>query len=242
MLRSTGTRPNPLLAALPTRCCRMFGNQIVLDDDWDIWRHSLDKTVRKEFERTWRVFRREPDAAFERVVDPVAALALFGELEVQQRERMAHAGARYRLDRPAWRALYVDRLQRGLADGSVVLTALRARGQVVAALYGISDGTRYVALRISHAGDEWKHCAPGKLLLERTMHHLHGAGLRHIDLAIGDYFHKRVFKVSRMPLVDACIALGWRGWPAVTAWRGRRWLRRQAWAIALLGRLRAHGP
>ncbi|MDB6000146.1 MAG: family N-acetyltransferase, partial [Rhizobacter sp.] len=205
MLESIDGRANPLTDALPTQACEMFGNYLVVDADWDAWRYSLDKTVRKEFERTWRVFTRDADARFERVTELDAALALYGELEVQQRERMAHAGDRYQLDRPAWRALYEHRLRDGLADGSVVLTALRSKGQLVAALYGISDSTRYVALRISHAGDAWKQCAPGKLLLERTMHHLHGQGLRHIDFAIGDYFHKRVFGVSQTPLVDACV-------------------------------------
>ena len=228
---------NPLQAIWPCQPCEMFGNHLRVDLDYDTWRHSLDKTVRKEFERTWRAFSRDPDARFERITGAADARALFAELEAQQRQRMAHAGDHYRLDRPEWRRLYVDRLQRGLAAGSVVLTALRCRGELVAALYGISDGTRYVALRISHAGEAWKHCAPGKLLLERTIHHLHSPGLRHIDFAIGDYFHKRVFKMAQTPLVDACVALSWRGLPAVWAWRTRRGLKRQAWIVAGVRRL-----
>ncbi|MDB5819410.1 MAG: family N-acetyltransferase, partial [Rhizobacter sp.] len=227
MLPVIGGVANPLATALSHQPCEMFGNHLVMDDDWDTWRFSLDKTVRKEFERTWRVFNRHPDddARFERVTDLDAALSLYRELEIQQRERMAHAGDRYRLDRPAYAALYSHRLREGLATNTVVLTALRSRGELVAALYGICDGERYVALRISHAGSAWKACAPGKLLLERTMHHLHGLGLRHIDFAIGDYFHKRVFGVTSTPLVDACVPLSVRGVPAAAKWRGRRWLK-----------------
>lgn len=239
LLASLANRPNPLATAWAGQPCEMFGNHLWVDADYDAWRFSLDKTVRKEFERTWRVFSREPEARFERIVDAEGARNLFAELEAQQRQRMAHAGDRYRLDRPEYSALYRDRLLRGLSAGSVVLTALRARGELVAALYGICDGRRYVALRISHAGEGWRHCAPGKLLLERTIHHLHEQGLRHIDFAIGDYFHKRVFKVAQTPLLDACVALSWRGLPAVAAWRVRRALKRQRWVVDAVRKLKA---
>ncbi|CAN5753938.1 GNAT family N-acetyltransferase [soil metagenome] len=231
-------RPNPLVTALGTQACEMYGNYMVLCDDWDQWRYSLDKTVRKEFERTWRVFTRDADAHFERVTDMDAALAMYDELQAQQRERMAHAGDRYLLDRPAYSAFYADRLRAGLADGSVVMTALRARGQLVAALYGICADGRYVALRITHAGDAWKASSPGKLLLERTVHHLHSQGLRHIDFAIGDYFHKRVFGVAHQPLVDGCVALSARGLMPMLRWRTRRMLKRQQWIVDLARRLK----
>jgi CelD/BcsL family acetyltransferase involved in cellulose biosynthesis len=239
MLTVQGDQPNPLALAWRAQPCEMFGNYMIVDEDLDAWRFKLAKEVRKEFERTWRVFSRDANACFERVTDPAQALVLFSELETQQRARMAHAGDLYVLDGAPWHALYEDRLRSGLADGSVVLTALRCGTELVAALYGISDGERYVALRITHAGEAWKHCAPGKLLLERTVRHLHGQGIRYIDFAIGDYFHKRVFGVSHTPLLDACVALSVRGVPRVLAWRTKRWIKRQGWLIDLIRKARS---
>jgi len=238
MMASPGDQPNPLAAAIPVQPCEMFGNYMLVDEDFDQWHRSLTKGVRKEFERTWRVFTRDPDCRFERITDPAKAEEFFEELEAQQRQRMAHAGDRYVLDKAPWRAMYQTRMREGLADGSVVLTALTCRGELVAGLYGICDGARYVALRITYAGEAWKHCVPGKLLLERTVHHLHGQGVRYIDFAIGDYFHKRVFGVSHTPLVDACVALSVKGVPKMLAWRFRRLLKRQQKLVALVRSLR----
>jgi CelD/BcsL family acetyltransferase involved in cellulose biosynthesis len=216
----------------------MFGNQFHAGADWEAWRHSLDKRVRKEFERSWRVFTRSETARFERVTDPVAALALFETLERQQTQRMDTLAYRYVLDEPVFRAFYRQALTGGLLDGSVVLTALRDGDEVVAAQFGVANQERYVALRLSTGGDEWKACSPGRLLCERTAQHLHGQGWRWFDFGIGDYRHKRTFGVSRIALLDGCEALSWRGMPMVWAWRLRRALKRQPWLVGLRRRFR----
>lgn len=233
MIERPAGRPDPLRDALDARPCEFFGNHIEIGDDWDAWRHSLDKTVRKEFERCWRVFQRSPQARFVRAERLDEALDLYHRLEAQQRARMRHLGSGYVLDGPAYSALYEQRLRDGLADGSALLTALMSGDELVAALYGLYDGRRYTMLRVCHAGEAWKHCAPGKLLLERTIHHLHQRGCRHFDFAIGDYFHKRVFRVGHAPLWDAQAALSWRGGLAGLAWRGKRALKRQPWLARL---------
>lgn len=121
-LPESGGTSNPLALAWSTRTSEMFGNQFEVDGPWEAWRRGLDKRVRKEIERCWRVFERSPVARFERVTDLQQALALFETLESQQSERM-HGLPHYRLDRPAYRAFYRQLLAGGLAEGSVVLTA-----------------------------------------------------------------------------------------------------------------------
>ena len=232
-------RINPLALALRPKLqdCEMFGNQFHVAEDWDAWRHSLPKRVRKEFERSWRVFTRSEHARFERVTEPDAAMALFAQLERQQAARMDQLDYTYVLDAPAFRAFYRQALAGGLADGSVVLTALRDGDEVVSAQFGVANAHRYVALRLSSGGDAWKTCSPGRLLCEQTAGHLHAQGLHWFDFGIGDYRHKQMFEVSHIPLLDGCEALSWRGLPAVWAWRVRRTLKRQRWLIALWRRL-----
>ncbi len=219
-LPESGGTSNPLALAWSTRTSEMFGNQFEVDGPWEAWRRGLDKRVRKEIERCWRVFERSPVARFERVTDLQQALALFETLESQQSERM-HGLPHYRLDRPAYRAFYRQLLAGGLAEGSVVLTALRDGDDVVSALFGVANGTRYIALRQSLGGDAWKACSPGRLLDEGTARHLHGQGLGAFDFGVGDYFHKTTLGMTPIPLRDACVALSWRGLPVVWAWRLR---------------------
>ena len=228
-------RSNPLMHVLSTVDCEMYGNQMHAPGTWDEWRHSLPKRVRKEFERSWRVFMRSPQARFEHVTDPQQALVVFEQLESQQAERMHGHTSRYVLDQPAYRAFYRDALRAGLVDGSVVLTALCDGDQLVAGQLGVANGARYIALRLSTTRSEaWSHCSPGRLLLERTAAHLHAQGLRWFDFGIGAYSHKTVFGVTAIPLFDAIEALSWRGRPMVWAWRARRALKRQAWLVRVV--------
>lgn len=230
---------NPLRLALRTRPCAMFGNQFRPGAEWDAWRYSLDKRVRKELERSWRVFTRSAAAGYVRVTDGRQARRVLESLERLQTLRIEGLGYPYRLDEPAYRALYRRALEGGLADGSVVLTALIDGDDVVAALFGVANAHRFIALRLATAGEAWKQCSPGRLLLERTAHDLHASGFEWFDFGIGDYAYKEVFKVSRIELFDACVALSWRGLPMAWGAALRAALKRQAWLVQIVRGRRA---
>ena len=238
-LEEQGGQANPLALALRTQPCEMFGNQFSVPrgSDWEAWRRSLDKRVRKEIERCWRVFQRSPDARFERVTDPAQALALFEMLEQQQSRRMRSLQPHYLLDAPECRAFYRQAIAGGVASGEVVLTALRDGDQVVSALFGLANGHRYIGLRQSLGGDAWKACSPARLLDEQTARDMHAQGRQHFDFGIGDYHHKQALQMSGIPLLDACQALSPRGVPVALAWRARRTLKRQTWLVAAKRRL-----
>lgn len=220
---------NPLVLALPMQPSDYFGNHFSAPAGWEAWRRSLDKTVRKEIERCWRVFERSPGARFEQVATVPEALALFEVLEAQQRERAAQLGQPYRLDEPAYRAFYRRLIETGLPTGQVVLTVLRDGEAVVSALFSVASACRMVGLRQSIGGAAWRHVSPGRLLDEGTARHLHARGLTQFDFGIGDYHHKAVLKMQAIPLHTCCVALSWRGQPAAWAWAARRWLKQQAW-------------
>ena len=214
---------NPLVQALPVRPSRLFGSVFTPDADWEVWRRSLDKTVRKEIERCWRVFGRDEAARFEMVTEPTAALELLDVLERQQRARMQALGKDYRLDEPAYRAFYRQLLGDGLGAGRTVLSALRSRGEVVAVLFGVSNALRFVALRQGMSEDPaWRPISPGRLLYEASARALHERGRTHCDFGIGDYRHKDVFKPERIPLFEAWVGLSWRGRMAARVWAFRR--------------------
>jgi CelD/BcsL family acetyltransferase involved in cellulose biosynthesis len=217
---------NPLAALAGVQPSALTGHLVQTCDDYDAYRYSLEKTVRKELERSWRVFAKHDGAAFKQVHDPDEALRTFAALEAQQSARMHDLGQCYSLDDESSAAFHRELIVRGLADGYVVLTALTSGEEIVASLLGIRTGSHYVMVRISNAGKAWSNCSPGRLVIERTMAMLHADGVRTFDFSVGSYDYKRRFGVSDVALVDLTAALSWRGWPVIIRDRLRRLIRR----------------
>jgi CelD/BcsL family acetyltransferase involved in cellulose biosynthesis len=218
-------RPNPLALLGDAGPCAANGNVVITGDDYDGWRHTLEKTVRKELERSWRVFTRDPAAGFSLVTDHHEALRILSATELQQRMRMQSLGVNFVLNDETCAAFYRNLVSDGVGSGYAVVSALTVGDEVVATLLGIRSGARYVMIRISNAGDKWSNCSPGRLIIERTMAALHKNGVREFDFSIGNYAYKRRFGVTRLPLVDVSAALSWRGLPHALRDRAARELR-----------------
>jgi CelD/BcsL family acetyltransferase involved in cellulose biosynthesis len=221
----TDGRPNPLALLDGAGPCALNGNVVTTGDDFDAWRFTLERTVRKELERSWRVFTRDPAAAFTIITDRDEALRVLSTMETQQGDRMQHLGLNFILNDETYAAFYRNLVHDNAASGYAVLSALTVGDEVVATLLGIRQGARYVMVRISNAGEKWANCSPGRLIIERTMAALHKDGIRQFDFSIGNYAYKRRFGVKRIPLVDFTAALSWRGRPYALRDRAARWLR-----------------
>ncbi len=218
-------RPNPLALLDDAGPCSLNGNIVVTGEDYDAWRFMLEKTVRKELERSWRVFTRDPAASFEVVTDNEEALRILSTTEIQQGTRMQSLGLNFILNDETCAAFYRNLVRDGVGSGYALVTALRVGDEIVATLLGIRCGARYVMIRISNAGDKWSNCSPGRLIIERTMAALHRDGVREFDFSVGNYAYKRRFGVTPLQLVDISAALGWRGWPCALRDRVARELR-----------------
>jgi CelD/BcsL family acetyltransferase involved in cellulose biosynthesis len=217
---------NPLAALAGVQPSALTGHLVQVGDDYDAYRYSLEKTVRKELERSWRVFAKHDGAEFKQIHDPDEALRTFAALEAQQSARMHDLGQAYSLDDETSAAFHRELIVRGLASGYVVLTALTSGEEIVATLLGIRTGAHYVMVRISNAGKVWSNCSPGRLVIERTMAMLHADGVRTFDFSVGSYDYKRRFGVSDVALVDLTAALSWRGWPVIIRDKLMRSIRR----------------
>jgi CelD/BcsL family acetyltransferase involved in cellulose biosynthesis len=230
-------RRNPLALLDGAGPGSLNGNVVATGDDFDAWRYQLERTVRKELERSWRVFTRNPTATFKIVTDKIEALWILATMEMQQGARMQHLGLNFVLNEDTCAAFYRNLVGDGIGRGYVVVSALTVDNEVVATLLGIRSGPRYVMVRISNAGDKWSNCSPGRLIIERTMAALHQDGVRQFDFSIGNYAYKRRFGVAPLPLVDITAALSWRGWPHALRDRAVRELRRHPRLAALVGRM-----
>ncbi len=215
-----GETPNPLARLPGASACRLGGNLLPIHGAWDAWHWGLERTFRKELERSWRVFERR-GGTFRRVVDAEDARRTFAALKAQQRARIDELGLPYILDEPQNEAFYDRLVAQGLAEGEVVLTTLEAGGEMVAGLLGLARGAHYSMVRLSQAGGDWRNCSPGRLMIERTMKALHADGFRLFDFTIGDYAYKRRLGAASVPLVDVEMALSWRGAPGVAGRRAK---------------------
>lgn len=233
-----GGTSNPLVDALATQPSDMFGHRFRVDEVYADWMQQLGKHVRKEFERNWRVFTRHADARFVRATTVNEGLHLLRQLAALQDLRRARTPG-YFLDQAPYVAFYEDLVREQLVSGRAVVTALMVGEQMVAGLFSIHDGERFTMLRVSMAGEDWKACAPGKLVLERTIAHMHEQGCREFDFAIGDYQHKRSFATTPYPLRETCLALTLNGLPAQAAWRLKRAVKAHPRLLAQARRLQS---
>ncbi|MBR1274188.1 GNAT family N-acetyltransferase [Bradyrhizobium sp. AUGA SZCCT0283] len=206
-------KPNPLALLNAAGPCLLNGNLVTTGEDYEAWRYTLEKTVRKELERSWRVFTRDPAASFAIITDRDESLRVLSTTEVQQGTRMQSLGRNYVLNDETCAAFYRNLVRDGVGNGYALVTVLAVGDEIVATLLGIRTGPRYVMIRISNAGEKWSNCSPGRLIIERTMAALHRDGVREFDFSVGNYAYKRRFGVTRRPLVDISAALSWRGWP-----------------------------
>jgi CelD/BcsL family acetyltransferase involved in cellulose biosynthesis len=233
-------KPNPLALLGDGGACALNGNLVTTGEDYDAWRYTLQKVVRTELQRSWRVFTRDPAASFAIVTDSNEALRILATTEVQQSTRMQSLGRNYILNDETCATFYRNLVRDGVGNGYALVSALTVGDEVVATLLGIRTGARYVMIRISNAGEKWSNCSPGRLIIERTMAALHRDGVREFDFSVGNYAYKRRFGVTRLPLIDISAALSWRGWPyglrdrAVRALRG--YPRLDAWLKRALGK------
>jgi CelD/BcsL family acetyltransferase involved in cellulose biosynthesis len=210
-----GSQPNPLALLHAARLCPLNGNVVTTGDDFEAYCHSLERTVRKNLKRSWRVFTRDPSAGLRIVTDRNEALRMLSIMEIQQGARMRHLGLNFAFDDETSVAFYRRLVDENLGSGYAVLSALTAGDEVVATLLGIRSGSDYVMLRSSQAGEKWSNCSPGRLIIEHTMAALHRDGVRSFDFSIGNYAYKRRFGVVPFALADITAALSWRGIPYV---------------------------
>ena len=212
-----GALANPMLQLSGMRPSTLNGNLVTIGEDFDAWRSTLPKPHRKGMERAWRVFSRHDNATFRLAEDADDATRLLQDLESQQRVNIAKKGWPYLLDQPGYPDFYRRLLADGLHDGTTVLSALTAEGETVAALLGIRRGDYYAMLRVGSSVERWRHCSPGRLVMERTLAALHRDGVRRFDLTIGNYPYKKAFLPERLPLYELDLPLSWKGLPFAAA-------------------------
>lgn len=213
MPRVLAGTPNPFVQ-LPGATDSGLGSNVVrIEGSWSGYRKRLAKKVRKELERSFRVFQRDGrNARFRVIRDPEEALSVLERMELMQADRMRELDLPFVLNEPEFAAFYRRLLELDLHNGHLVLSVLQSDpDELVSALLGIRDRNRYAMIRLAHAGSRWSHCSPGKLIIDRTMACLHKQGIREFDFTTGEYSYKKAFLPESDSLVDVTFGVSITG-------------------------------
>ena len=237
MPREIEGRINPLTLLAAARRSSLSGNLVAIEGSWEDYLATLKGVLRKQLRKSWRLLAQHDGAVFRRIEDPDEALRVLAVLERQQGARLRAQGESYRLDEPAFSAFYRSITAEGVADGSVILTALMQREQIVAALLGLARGDAYVMVRISADAGQWANVSPGQLVIVKTMQSLHAEGFRVFDFSVGDYPYKRRLGARGEALFELTAALTSRGLPYLAYDRAKQVARRYPAIRALARRI-----
>lgn len=201
-----GGLPNPLVTRPGAVPARHSGNVLVIDTTVEDFLRSRGKKYRKEVERCTRLWEKEGNPLFKRAMTPDEVARGYRELEEQQAARHAALGSKYVLHQPAFRSFYERLVMDGTECDLGYLFTLEAKGEVVAALFGILHEGTFTLRRIANGGERWSHLSPGRLVIVEAMKYFVAQGVRRFDFGIGDYPFKRGFGVDEVPLYDLYVA------------------------------------
>lgn len=217
---------------------RFVGNRLIIATTVADFIASRGKKYRKEAERSQRRLADMGKVSFTRAASTEDIESSYRALEAWQSARHREAGHDYWLDRPEISQFYRNALTAGLQDGQAGLFTLSVDGAPVAVLLGITYRTTFTLLRIADAGEAWRHCSPGRLVVLETMRHLVDRGVHTFDMGIGDYPFKRWIGCTPYNLYELELALAWKAWPKVWLARLKRAVRRHPAALALARRIK----
>ncbi|MCA3598912.1 MAG: GNAT family N-acetyltransferase [Methylobacterium sp.] len=199
--------PNPLVHhgfAVPDR---ISGWVVDLPERWEDYFARLTPKMREKLGKCRRRFLRQPGARFKITEDAGEAITWLRRFDSLQRERIEDKGAPYILDQEPYAGFYRALARGGLPQKRVAMAAALAGEEIVAVNFAVRDGTTAVYLRVANQFGPWAPMAPGLLVTEHLMQHLHAQGVRTFDFAMGDYAYKRRFGAERLPLVTVEIPL-----------------------------------
>ena len=132
-----GGRPNPLLTRFGVSPALRSGTELFLTDTPDAFLRGIGKKYRKEVERCYRLWRKEPAPRFYRATTAEEIAHVYLALEEQRARRHAALHGKNILDEPAYGSFYERLAIDGSDAGLSALFALEANGEIVATLFGI---------------------------------------------------------------------------------------------------------
>jgi CelD/BcsL family acetyltransferase involved in cellulose biosynthesis len=180
-----GNRINPLSLCADVSPSIHSGHLIDLDRDWDEYLLSLKKSFRSELRRSMRLLEakgRVQIRAAETVDEALRFLAVLHRLQCGRFDRV---GIRHPFSVPEHQQFYRAAVERGVANGSVMVSGIMLDNELVASSLLLRSGDRFTIMRFGFQDGEFDRIGLGRLLIEQTMKLAHEHGCKVLDLSIG---------------------------------------------------------
>ena len=176
--------------------------------DYD--RATLRSKDRKELQRKCRnLIKYSGSIDFFDAKDSEEGRRIFETLMAQHRRRFGERGRREFLDDATYRRFY-EAVAFESQEKIAVLSALKASDRLVATLFGLLHGGRYVLIMLSFDQD-LNGLSPGIVALNEKISDLIRSGVAAFDLSFGDLPYKRQFGAKRSILYCGVYPLTARG-------------------------------
>jgi CelD/BcsL family acetyltransferase involved in cellulose biosynthesis len=198
-----------------------------LRDSWESFYAAKRSSATRRTER--KKFRHLSEFGGVRAVDahaPSERAAVVETLIGQKRRWFSHKGVRDIFAPADTRAFFTDVATDIRMRDFVQVTQLNVGEVAGAAGFGLRHRDRYYLLQYSYVEAGFTRYGPGRVLLYELMRGEIGRGTRFFDFTVGDEPYKRQWADIDIKLYDYLEPMTVRGWCAVRALLGFRWLKR----------------
>lgn len=96
--------------------------------------------------------------------------------------------------------------------GALHLCALRLNGEIIACMWGLTNGTYYYGIMIASNLSSWARYSPGRIIHYFLIQHLKDQGYEYLDLGVGDEDWKLQNCNLRIPLKRMTVCVTPRGY------------------------------
>lgn len=203
--------PNPLALLPAARTIAMRASGLVLDGDPDTLLARACPSIVKDIVRRRKRLAKHGTVRFVEARTEAEVGQIFDVLLRQRRERFRELGRFDLLDRPEVAAFYRDAALRSVPGGLVRIFGIVVDDEWIATAYGLEHHGAFHGILLAMAGDAWRPCAPGILIVAEIMVWARRQGLTYLDFTIGDLPYKNGFSPVSHDLMEVAYARSLRG-------------------------------
>jgi CelD/BcsL family acetyltransferase involved in cellulose biosynthesis len=218
-----GERINPLTLCANVTPSGYSGHWIDLDRKWDDYLLSLKKNFRSELRRSMRLLEAEGRVGIRMAETAEEAADMLAVLDRLQCARFEAMGIRHPFAGKTHQDFYRAAVSRGVADGSVMVSAISVDDQMVACSLMVRARQRFTLMRFGFQTGKYDRIGLGRLIVEQTIKLAHERGCTLLDLSIGATdLKRRLGATTEIKLFELNRSLSWTGATVASYQRARR--------------------
>jgi CelD/BcsL family acetyltransferase involved in cellulose biosynthesis len=226
-IRDDSAFPAELLGSSSKSFMGFHSHEVPIFGPFAAWRRAtLEPQFASFLDKKRKRLGKKGQIRFEQTTEPNAIVAAFEHMRAFRRKRFEGRRANDLLQDANFLDFYADVAVRGLDEGLSRLYLLSLDERPLAAIFGLSDGRRFMYLLVGYDVGDFRSYSLGLLIVEDLIRDCIERGEAIFDLTIGDEPYKKKFAARPAPMFSAWTANGAAGALAGTALDGYVWARK----------------